>query len=380
MPDQTILIKPASGSCNLNCDYCFYADIMQHRTVNNYGVMTLETLEQIVKQAFEYADRYVGFAFQGGEPTLVGLNFYEQLMGYITKYNKNNIKVSLSLQTNGINIDREWAEFFYRNNFLIGISVDGPKELHNLNRKDREGEGTFHKVQRALQILRSQGVAFNVLCVVTNAITRHTEKVYHFFKKQDINYIQFIPCLDPMEDIPGSTKYALLPEEYGRFLCSLFDLWYQDFMRGASISIRMFDNILYLLLGEPPESCDMNGVCNVNSVIEGDGSVYPCDFYVLDQHLLGNIHNNSFDELRSSKAAKDFVQNSYQRNEECTRCKFLNLCRTGCRRHREARMYELIDKNYYCHSYMMFYEYTLPRFHEMAKLTITRASSIKHKL
>ncbi|MDF2541309.1 MAG: anaerobic sulfatase maturase [Herbinix sp.] len=366
MPNQTILIKPVSGSCNLNCDYCFYYDVMNHRAVKNYGFMTLESLEQIVIKSFQYADQFVGFAFQGGEPTLAGLPFYEKLMEYIHKYNTRNIAVSLSMQTNGIAIDREWAEFFKKNNFLIGISMDGPKEIHNLNRKDRSGEGSFLKVQRAVQILTHQGVEFNVLCVVTKDVAQHATKVYQFYKRNRIQYIQFIPCLDDFDERQEVKSYTLLPEDYGKFLCNLFDLWYQDFKRGERISIRMFDNILFMLLGEPPESCDMNGVCSANAVIEGDGSVYPCDFYVLDQYLLGNIHDHGFEELKSCKVASDFVSSSNGMDAKCKGCKFLYLCRTGCRRHKVSNDQDTIGKNYFCSSYEMFYEYTLSRFREVA--------------
>ncbi|MHB8129095.1 MAG: anaerobic sulfatase maturase [Mobilitalea sp.] len=366
MPNQTILIKPASGICNLNCQYCFYYDVMNHREVKSHGFMSLDTLEQIVKKAFEYADQFVAFAFQGGEPTLIGLPFYERFIEYVEKYNNTKIKVSFSLQTNGINIDQTWAIFFKQHRFLIGLSMDGPKEIHNLNRMDSSRNGTFHKVSKASQILAKEGVDVNVLCVVSKNIAKHPVSVYQYFMKNHFNYIQFIPCLDPLSEKPGTHKYSLLPEDYGQFLCEIFDQWYQDFKKGNHISIRMFDNILHILLGFPPESCDMNGQCSVNPVIEGDGAVYPCDFYVLDEWCLGNINEHGFEELKTHSAGQHFVDSSLQKEEECLSCEFLTICRTGCRRHKEPRIDAKPAMNYFCSSYKKFYLYTLPRFKEIA--------------
>jgi len=362
----SILIKPASGLCNLNCQYCFYYDVMKHREVKSHGFMTENTLEQIVKRAFDYANRSVTFVFQGGEPTLVGLPFYHKLIEFVELYNSNKIQVFYSIQTNGMNIDQDWAAFFKKNHFLIGLSMDGPKEIHDCNRTDALRNGTFQRVNKASQILSRYQVEVNVLCVVSKNVAKHPMSVYQFFKKNKYRYLQFIPCLDELEEEPGTKKYSLLPEDYGQFLCDVFDLWYQDFKNDVRISIRMFDNIISILLGYPPESCDMFGQCSINAVIEGNGAVYPCDFYVLDEWFMGNINDMSFHELKDQSAAKRFVESSLQNNSECRNCKFVNLCRTGCRRHREQMAEGGLSKNYFCSSYQQFYEHTLPRWKEIA--------------
>lgn len=365
MPNQTILIKPSSGNCNMNCKYCFYYDVMEHRGVKNYGFMSECTMENIVKKALEYADNMVGFAFQGGEPTLIGLEFYEKFVELVTKYNSKKIRTDFFIQTNGISINDAWAIFLKKNHFLVGISMDGPKEIHDQNRKDKTGKDTFNRVLKTVQLFNKYKVEYNVLCVVSKGIAKHPTKVYEFFKKNNIQFMQFIPCLDEFDKV-GKNKYSLLPQDYGNFLCQLFDLWYQDIVKGNIVSIRMFDNIVQMLMGYPPESCDMHGRCSVNPVIESDGSVYPCDFYVLDEWRLGNINEHSFHELKNNRIGKEFVDKSITKPEECLQCKFLNICRTGCKRH--AVLGENMEnKNYFCDSYKMFYVHTLNRFIEIAR-------------
>lgn len=369
---QSILMKPASGNCNMKCQYCFYHDVAENRKVSNYGLMSTDTLEQIVKKAFANTEKQVTFAFQGGEPTLIGLPFYETFIEYVNKYNTNHISTSFALQTNGISIDETWAKFLKANNFLVGISMDGPKEIHNVNRIDGAKRDTFNRVVKATRILDKYEVDYNILCVVTKYIARRPAKVYEFYRDNNYKFLQFIPCLDKFDEI-GKAKYSLLPEDYGNFLCELFDLWFRDLVKGEYVSIRMFDNIVHMLKGKPPESCDMNGICSVNSVIEADGSVYPCDFYVLDEWRLGNINEKSFEELLSHELGKRFVTESVDKPKECLNCEFVNLCRTGCRRHNinstvENNKGKLDDsKNYFCSSYKKFYAYTIDRFVQVAK-------------
>lgn len=367
MPNQTLLIKPASGNCNLNCKYCFYSDVAKNREVQSYGMMSTDTLENIVKKAFLYADQYVGFAFQGGEPTLIGLEFYEKLIEYVDKYNENNIKVSYSIQTNGIIIDSRWARFLVKHNFLVGLSIDGTKEIHDLNRIDKNGLGSYKQVEKTVKLLKEHRVEFNILSVVNKAVAKHPLKIYNHFKKNDIKYLQFIPCLDPFNEVKGNRVYSLTPEDYGDFLCKLFDEWYKDIMNDKHISIRFFDNIVLMLMGYPPESCDMRGRCSVNAVIESDGSVYPCDFYVMDEWRMGNINTSSFDTILNSDIGKKFTEISFHMDETCQACMFKQICRSGCRRHKEPIIDGRLSTNYFCKSYKKFYNYTLSRFKDIIK-------------
>ncbi|MCT4543026.1 MAG: anaerobic sulfatase maturase [Vallitalea sp.] len=367
MPPLTTLIKPASGNCNLRCKYCFYYDVISNREVKNYGIMSEETLEELVKKAFDFAEGIVTFAFQGGEPTLASLDFFRKLIEFEKKYNKNNIKVNNALQTNGMVIDDEWAKFFHDNEFLIGLSIDGYKDIHNYYRIDAKGEGSFNRVLKTAKLFDKYDVMYNVLCVVNKHVAKHGRKVLNFYKKQGFKYLQFIPCLDEIGEKPGQNPFSLTPKDYEIFLKNTFDIWYEDFINGNGISIRMFDNILQMILGYEPESCDMRGHCSNSSIIEADGSVYPCDFYVLDEWKLGNINENSFEEMVKSETAINFIKESIDTDPECRECKYYRICRGGCKRHKEPKINGKYTKNYFCSAYKEFYKYTLPRFVDMAK-------------
>ncbi len=367
MPPLNVLIKPASSACNLQCKYCFYDDVAAHRTAPNRGMMADETLETLVKKAFEYGEGAIGFAFQGGEPTLAGLDFYRKLLDFQKEYNPKPIRIQNSIQTNGLLIDAKWAAFLAENHFLVGLSLDGPKDIHDLNRTDVRGQGSYSRVEKTVALLNQYQVEYNILGVVTKSVARHIEKVYHYFTKRGFEYLQFIPCLDELGEKPGQNPYSLTPEAYEDFLKRLFDLWYRDFQSGRRISIRMFDNILQRLLGYPPESCDMKGYCSANIVIEADGTVYPCDFYVLDSWKLGDIFHDGFQDMLQGETARSFVAVSQGIAEQCRGCEAFAICRGGCRRNYEPIADRISEKNYFCAAYRGFYQYALPRFYEIVR-------------
>lgn len=368
MPAISLLIKPASGNCNLHCKYCFYNDVAKNREKKSYGLMSYETLEIIVKKAFEYTDNMVGFAFQGGEPTLAGLDFYKNLISLQEKYNIKRIRVNNSIQTNGMLIDDKWAEFLAKSNFLVGLSLDGPKEIHDLNRIDINGIGSYKKIEETIESFNKYKIEYNILSVVTKSVARHIEKIYKYYSKSGFDYLQFIPCLDELGEEAGNNLYSLTPELYGEFLKKLFDLWYADINSGKRKSIRMFDNILQILLGMHPESCDMSGYCSANLVVEADGSCYPCDFYVLDKWKMGNIREGDIKDLLQGGKAKEFVNSAARLPNDCEICEFISLCRGGCRRHYEPVDKKYLGKNYFCLAYKEFYKYTITRFQEVARL------------
>lgn len=367
MPPVSLLIKPASSNCNLRCKYCFYHSIAENRDIQSYGIMEVETLEILVKKTLEYADIACTFAFQGGEPTLAGLEFFNKLIEFQNKYNKKNVKINNSIQTNGIVIDGEWAEFLHDNNFLVGLSLDGPKDIHDMNRVDEKNKGTFNNAMRTVDLFNRYKVEYNVLFVVSAAVARHASKVYNFFKKNNFQYIQFIPCLDPLDEEPGGHSYSLTPDRFTNFLKTLFDVWYDDIKQGKEISIRYFDNLVGMVMGYPPENCGMSGVCQCQFVVEADGGVYPCDFYVVDEWYLGNLKDEGFDEIGQSKTALEFMEVSKHIDLKCKECKWLNICRGGCRRNREPFVDNKPELNYFCPSYMEFFEYVTPRLDELAR-------------
>ncbi len=368
MPPVSLLVKPASSHCNLRCKYCFYHSIAENRQIKSYGMMNRDTLEMMVKKALEYAEGTCTFAFQGGEPTLAGLDFYRQLIEFEKKYNSKKIKISHAIQTNGMVINKEWAEFFQKNQFLVGLSLDGPKEINDLYRIDANGKGSFSQVMQTIRLLNENKVEYNILFVVTSYVARRANKIYNFFKKHDFRYLQFIPCLDPLDEKPGGYEHSLTTERFSYFLRTLFDRWYDDIKQGKMVSIRYFDNIVGIAMGYRPEACGMSGVCSCQFVVESNGGVYPCDFYVTDVWYLGNLMQSSLHDMGSSKTANRFIEVSKHVDPQCRECKWLQLCRGGCRRDREPFENGKPVLNRYCQAYQEFFEYAGERIFELARI------------
>lgn len=368
MRSLSLLIKPASGACNMNCTYCFYHDLSKVKQHPSFGMMAESTMETIVKKAYAFADESVTFGFQGGEPTLRGLDFYKRFISFVEKYNIHRIPTYFTLQTNGTLIDRKWAEFLGKHRFLVGLSLDGFPEIHDANRLDNTGCGTFEKVLETAGLLKQYRVDFNILCVVTEAIAKNGAQVYRYFKSKGFRYLQFIPCLDSLAQKPGLNPYSLQPRSYGKFLIDVFKLWSRDFKRGDYTSIRTFDNWVLMMKGETPESCDLMGKCARGTVFEADGSMYPCDFYVMDEWRLGNILEDDFNTLLSKRRADEFVVSSLNISEECKNCRFSSLCRGGCRRHKEPCVPGEPLTNFFCEAYRMFFAYAIPELKTIASM------------
>ena len=364
MPPATMLIKPVSNSCNMRCAYCFYADVSKHREKASYGVMTSATCETLVRKALSYADNFCSFGFQGGEPTLAGLDFYKNLVELQHGYNHKNITVNNNIQTNGYKLGREWAEFFARNRFLVGLSLDGTKRVHDSYRTGAGGLGSYDGVIETAEMFAECGVEFNILCVVNNAVAANAADVYAALKKY--KFLQFIPCLDEF-GAEAPSPYSLDPPLYAKFLNVVFDAYYKDFMRGEYVSVRNFDNYVGMLLGNPPEQCGMSGVCTSYLLVEADGSVFPCDFYVLDEWKIGNINEHSLVRMMKSAVATQFVDVSMQMHENCVQCRWRGLCRGGCRRYREPVVGGVLSKNKLCGAFKEFFSHSYDKMVKMAE-------------
>ena len=366
MPPINILIKPASSACNMACQYCFYKDVAAHREQEFEGMLSIESIEKVIQAGMEYAEHICSFAFQGGEPTLAGLDFYRQVVVLQKQYAKPGVEIRNAIQTNGYTIDEEWAAFFRENHFLVGLSLDGPPELHNRNRTDVQGKDTFNRVMKSVRLLKKHNVEFNILCVVTGQNARSVEKLYRFYRKQKFRWLQFIPCIDPFDRADGEPCYTLTADSYGDFLVRLFDLWFEDWKQGRQPYIRFFENLIGRLLGVPMESCDQNGVCGIQYAVEADGTVYPCDFYTLDSYRLGNLTEDEFSDLDSARENLNFLQRPRVLAESCRRCEYLRFCGGGCRRTRVmSEQGEL--RSVFCEAYRSFFKRCLPRLQAVAQ-------------
>lgn len=368
MPPINLLIKPASSACNLACRYCFYADVSAKRTVKSYGRMSYDTLETLVQKTLETAEGRATFAFQGGEPTMAGLRFFKRLIEFEEKHNTRGIEIGHAIQTNGVLLDENWAAFFKEHNFLVGLSLDGTRGMHDRNRVDEAGQGTFQSVWDSAKLLEDYGVPFNILTVVTKDIAQNAARVYDFYMSKNLRYMQFIPCLDPLGEGYENDPWSLSAEDYGTFLCELFDCWYRDITRGQFVYIRFFENLIGMLHGIAPEACGMYGVCQRQLVVEADGEIYPCDFYVLDEWKLGNINDKSFAEIEQRRDETGFIEMSIPEADACKSCRYKPLCRGGCRRDREPMLEDEsgMSLNYFCAAYKRFYAHALPGLERIA--------------
>lgn len=362
-----MLIKPASGLCNMQCRYCFYCNVAENRAIKSYGIMSDGTTDALLRRAFEYADGSVAFAFQGGEPTLAGENYYRSFIEKVGFYNKSALPVSYSIQTNGYDLSDEMCGIFAEHKFLVGISLDGTAALHDSARVSGHGEGTFDRVNESLKKLKEYSVDFNILTVITENNAKNISKIYNYFRSRNFRFIQFIKHVDGFGC--GKSIYSLTPKRLTSFLNTAFGYYYDDIISGKYISVREFDNFVRLAMGLSAECCGMNGNCPPNLVIEADGGAYPCDFYVLDEYRLGSIIETPIGELLDSEKSHQFRQRSMKIDEKCKKCSFFRLCRGGCARFREPYGSDGLSLNKYCESYMTFFKQNADKILYLAKLT-----------
>ena len=338
MKNLSFLIKPASSMCNLSCHYCFYYDVSSYREEKNCGLMEEYVMKQLIDRAFEAVDEegMLTFGFQGGEPLLAGLEYFQNFTQYVED-KRINQQVHYSLQTNGTLLDEKWGEFFAKWNFLIGLSLDGYEGNTNKFRVDKQGKGAYPQIIRGLNILKKYNITYNILSVITKKLSGHGEGFYSFLKREGITHVQCIPCLGGLEN---PYWQEMKPEDDLRFYKDLYRVWLQDFKRGEYMSISLFDQILLMFSDRPPVQCGMLGFCSPQMVVEANGNVYPCDFYVLDQYCCGNVCKNSIKEIIEDVHMQMFLSERAKMTLVCKDCPFIGICHGGCKRQNIAYLQE----------------------------------------
>lgn len=366
MKHLTLLVKPASSLCNMRCRYCFYEDESENRKQKSMGIMTEDTMRVLLEKSMAYIGEsgFLTVVFQGGEPTLAGAGYFRSFTELAEKLLPKGAGIQYSIQTNGYCISEELLAVLKKHRFLVGISLDGYRALHNSHRIDAAGDGTWHRILANLKRLQNAGIEVNALCVITAQAAGNAQKIYRTLKQLGFVYQQYILCLDPLGMERGSMPFSLTPESYGRFLKDAFDLWYADWKQGDYVSIRTFEDFVFNAIGIPCSSCAGSGKCGQYLLIEADGSVYPCDFFALDEWKLGNVHDRSVEELLHCETAAAFAGQRITPPEECAHCSYKTLCRTGCFRDWEPE--GGVYHNHYCRSFQMLFAHALPRIREIA--------------
>ena len=381
-----LMIKPAGSLCNLDCHYCYYldkAEIYHGRQPR----MSEQMLETLTKQYIESNDvPEVTFNWHGGEPLVMGLDFYRKAVEFQRKFADGKI-IHNTLQTNGTLITSEWADFFRENDFLIGVSIDGPADIHDKFRKDKGGQPTFNKVMHAVSLLRQRGVQFNTMTTVNKASEGRGAEVYRFLKSIGSRYMQFMPVVEhvmyPVDsqgrvkkkarpyivspDTPGAylARWSVSAQGFGKFMCDIFDEWWKGDV--GRYFVNLFDATLAGYCGVQPGSCAYAATCGDNLVVEHNGDVYPCDHFVYPEYFSGNIETEHLRRIASSDMQHRFGLN--KRNSlpsKCIACKYGHLCHGECPKHRFSRT-DTGDTGLsaLCSGYYMFFEHTSSRMLQM---------------
>ncbi len=376
MPVLPILFKTVSSGCNLDCSYCYYRESL--RGTRALRIIEQPVLDVLVPQYLEYvADAGVAsFVWQGGEPTLAGLDFFERIVALEAKHAGSGMALGNALQTNGVLLDDRWGEFLREYNFLVGISLDGPEDVHDSIRRDRGGHGSFRRVMAGVDVLRRHGVEFNILCVVGPHNAGRVSDLMHFFRSEGLGHLQFIPAMSFQSVEPDDPAgYLITADEYGDFLIELFDDWYEQGF--PKTSIRTFDALMETHLGLPSGLCIYGERCDSGIIVESDGSIYPCDFYVHQDWCLGSIVEEPLQSILAKPKRVDFVEHKAVLSAECTQCEWRWLCRGGCPRNRQG----VADGSpeYFCASHQRFFSQADERLRALKdrierRLNLTRAA------
>ncbi|MBN1675173.1 MAG: anaerobic sulfatase maturase [Kiritimatiellae bacterium] len=359
----SLLVKPASADCNLRCTYCFYLDRRELYPDTRVHRMSDEVLEAMIRSFMATPQPQYAIGWQGGEPTLMGLDFFKRVTALQQKYGRAGSVVANGLQTNSILINDEFAEHLARYNFLVGVSLDGPAEVHNQYRRFADGRATHDRVIRAIRTLERHRVEYNVLTLVSQSNVRNPAEIYRYLCDQGVYYHQYIECVE--FDREGRLQpFAITAQQWGDFLCAVFDEWIKRDMR--RISVRLFDSILTMMVDGMPNVCQMGADCRQYFVVEHNGDVYPCDFFVRRELKLGNVLTGSWHEFQTSELYRQFGERKRQWHPNCAACEFVRFCAGDCPKNRPMKGRDPAQLSVLCDGWRQFYAHTLPRFERIA--------------
>ncbi len=382
LPAFHIMTKPVGPLCNLDCKYCFYLEKEKLYPGKSDWRMPEDVLESYVRQYIEVQSaEVISFAWQGGEPTLLGVDYFRKVVELQKKY-ANGKRIENAFQTNGFLLDDRWGEFLAENRFLVGLSIDGPAAMHDRYRVDKGGQPTFKRVIRGLNTLKKHGVEFNTLTVVQRHNSQHPLEVYRFLKEVGSGFIQFIPIVERVAEGTGPADLALVapgapqparvsewsvePLQYGRFLCRIFDEWVLNDV--GRVFVQLFDVALEMWCGLPASLCVFRETCGAAMAMEHNGDLYSCDHFVYRENKLGNIMESPLESLVFSPQQVKFGQDKLDSLPRyCRECDVRFACNGECPKHRFIRTPEGEEGlNYLCAGYKLFFHHVDPYMQFMA--------------
>lgn len=368
-----IMLKPAGALCNLRCKYCYYLEKNELYKRHGNHVITDELLEKFVKEYIEaQTTPNILFTWHGGETLMRPISFYRRALELQRIYSHGR-QIDNCIQTNGTLLNDEWCEFFKQNNFLVGVSIDGPQEFHDEYRKTGTGRPTFRDVMKGINLLNKHGVEWNALAVVNDFNADYPLDFYHFFKEIGCRYIQFTPIVerittrpDNLRLAPGMQEEGMLADfsitagQWGNFLCTIFDEWVHHDV--GEYYIQLFDATLANWVGQAPGICTMAEECGHAGVMEFNGDVYSCDHFVFPEYKLGNLHDQTIFEMMNGQRQREFSRMKKQMlPQQCRECRFLFACHGECPKNRFVRdKYGNPGLNYLCQGYYRFFKHVAP--------------------
>jgi uncharacterized protein len=380
MPEDTthqafhVMAKPAGARCNLDCAYCFFLKKAALYPGSDLR-MSDEVMEAYVRQTLDaHQTPSVVLAWQGGEPTLMGLDFFRRVVQVIKRYRKPGTTIEHTIQTNGVLLDEEWCKFLHDNEFLVGLSLDGPRQMHDAYRRDRAGNSVFDKVVRAARLMQQHQVEFNILCTVNAVNSLHPLEVYRFFRDElKTPYLQFIPIVERDNETGNQegtrvTDRSVQPDQYGRFLIEIFDEWITRDV--GKVFVQFFDAVLASWLYGTSSVCILQPTCGQSVAMEHNGDVYSCDHFVEPRHLLGNVLQTPLADLVGSDRQRQFGRAKTDTlPRHCRRCPFLFTCHGECPKNRVLTAPDgEKGLNWLCTGLKAFFSHTEQPMKEMAKL------------
>lgn len=363
MRQFSLLIKPSGPDCNLDCKYCFYS-CKASMFGDSAHRMSEETRQKLIEDYTHLGFSVNSFAWQGGEPTLMGLDFYKKAIELQKEFCTDGQTVTNALQTNGVLLDDKWCTFLHEYKWLVGISVDGPKKLHDHYRLDHAGKGTFDRVMTAIDRCRKHKVEFNILVLLNDHNVECPDEIFDFFVDRKIKFLQFIPCVELDPQTGDIANFSISAEQYGNFLCRLFDRWIE--FGPTKLSIRLFDTVLTYLIERRHVECTFSNKCSDYMVIEHNGDAFCCDFFVDAEHKLGNICDTPIGELMQSETKHRFAQQKSNLASKCVICRHNAICRGGCLKDRLIHNENVASPSCHCHAYKQFFDHALPKLTEIA--------------
>lgn len=375
-----VMVKPIGAVCNLACDYCYYLEKSNLYKGTPKHIMDEDLLEHFTEEYINsQTSSDIMFTWHGGETLMRPISFYKKAMELQRKY-ANGKNIANCIQTNGTLLNDEWCKFFKDNNWLVGISIDGSQEFHDEYRRNKNGMPSFFKVMKGIELLKKHGVEWNGMAVVNDYNADYPHEFYEFFKKIGCKYIQFAPIIErisrhddgrhlatPEQDGIELADFSVSPQQWGDFLCAIFDEWVKNDV--GEVFIQLFDSTLANWVGVEPGVCTMAKTCGHAGVIEFNGDVYSCDHYVFPEYKLGNIHQKTLVEMMYSKQQTDFGLNKRDSlPQKCKECEFLFACNGECPKNRFAKTEDgEAGLNYLCSGYYKFFKHVAPYMDYMKK-------------